>query len=133
MPRECPATTAASPAARARLTNHKDLLGNLDGRSAAARRYRDLVRAYLVDLGGVDNCSEVLIGLARRLAAASVMAEALELKAVQGEPIDIGEYCNLASTTVRISQRLGLKRLAKNITPTLNDILRADEQEDDAA
>jgi hypothetical protein len=109
---------------RSAATNHTDLLGNLDGRSAGARRFRDLVRAFIADLGGADNCSAVMIGLVRRLAAATVMAEALELKAVSGEPVDIGEYCDLASTTVRISQRLGLKRTPKNITPSLSEYLR---------
>jgi hypothetical protein len=120
---------------RSKASNHTDLLGNLDGRSAGARRFRDLVRAFIVDLGGADQCSAVMIGLVRRLAAATVMAEALELKAVSGEPVDVGEYCNLASTTVRISQRLGLKRTPKNVTPTLSEYLlnaNANQTEDDA-
>jgi hypothetical protein len=35
------------------VTNHKDLPG-LDGRSATARRFRDLVNAFVADMGGLD-------------------------------------------------------------------------------
>jgi hypothetical protein len=41
---------------RARVTNHKDLLPGLDGRSATARRFRDLVNAFIADMGGLDRC-----------------------------------------------------------------------------
>src|SRR5260221_3048707 len=108
-----------SPRTRSRVTNHKDLLPDLDGRSAGARRCRDLTGAFAADAGGLDRCSEVKIGLLRRLAAASVLAEQIEARAVNGEPVNVGEFCNLASTTVRLAQRVGLNRVAKNITPSL--------------
>ena len=44
---------------------------------------------------------------------------------VNGEAIDIGTLCMLASTTVRISQRLGLNRVAKDATPSLATYLRS--------
>jgi hypothetical protein len=37
---------------RSAVTNHKDLLPGLDGRSATARRFRDLVNAFVADMGG---------------------------------------------------------------------------------
>jgi hypothetical protein len=110
---------------RARVTNHADLLPGLDGRTSAARRFRDLVSGYIADMGGLDRCSEIKIGLLRRLAATTVAAEQLESRMVNGEEIDIGQLCTLASTAVRISQRLGLNRVAKNVTPTLSDHLRS--------
>lgn len=55
--------------ARSRVTNHQDLLPGLDGRSSAARRFRDLVAALIADQGGLDQCSEIKLGLLRRLAA----------------------------------------------------------------
>ena len=88
----------ASPGSRvrSRLTNHKDLLPNLDGRSAAARRFRDLVKSLVIDQGGFSKCSEVKLGLLRRLAAVTVQSELLEAKMVNGEAIDIGTLCMLA-------------------------------------
>ena len=75
--------------ARSAVTNHKDLLPGLDGRSATARRFRDLVNAYVADMGGLDHCSEIRLGLVRRLAATTVQAEMLEARMVNGEAIDI--------------------------------------------
>ena len=62
------------------------------------------------------------VGLLRRLAAATVQAEMLEARMVNGEAIDIATLCTLASTTVRLSQRLGLER-ARNVTPSVSQYL----------
>ena len=109
--------------ARSAVTNHKDLLPGLDGRSATARRFRDLVNAFVADMGGLDRCSEIRLGLVRRLAAATVQAELLEAEMVNGEQIDIGQLCTLASTTVRIASRVGLERRTKPVLPTVKDYL----------
>ena len=122
-PLDRPSVGARAPALRARVTNHKDLLPGLDGRSATARRFRDLVNAFVADMGGLDRCSEIKLGLLRRLAAATVQAELLEAEMVNGEQIDIGQLCTLASTTVRIASRLGLERRTKPVLPTVKDYL----------
>jgi hypothetical protein len=112
---------------RSRLTNHRDLLPYIaDGRLTQARRFRDLVRALISDAGGVDNCSEVKLGLIRRLAALTVMSEEAETRVINGEGVDIAAFCQLASTTVRVAQRLGVERVAREIGPTLGDLLRED-------
>jgi hypothetical protein len=90
-------------------------LPGLDGRSATERRFRDLVNAFIADMGGLDRCSEIRLGLPRRLAATTVQAEMLEAHMVNGEAIDIATLCTLASTTVRLSQRLGLERRTRNV------------------
>ena len=110
---------------RSAVTNHKDLLRGLDGRSASARRLRDPVNAFVADMGGLDCCSEIKLGLVRRLAATTVQAEMLEARMMNGEAIDIATLCTLASTTVRLSQRLGLERRARNVTPSLGQYLAA--------
>ena len=132
MPRDRPIIEAASPPlcewpsrTRSAVSNHQDLLPGLDGRSASARRFRDLVNAFVADMGGLDRCSEVRLGLVRRLAATTVQAEMLEARMVNGEAIDIATLCTLASTTVRLSQRLGLERRARNITPSVGQYLAA--------
>jgi hypothetical protein len=112
--------------ARSKITNHVDLLPDLDGRSSAARRFRDLVSAFLVDMGGIENCSEIKLGLVRQLAAVTVQAELLAAQMVNGVPVDIPTLCQLASTTVRLSTRLGIERIAKNIGPSFGDLLRDD-------
>ena len=124
-PLDRPSVGARAPALRARVTNHKDLLPGLDGRSATARRFRDLVNAFVADMGGLDRCSEIRLGLVRRLAATTVQAEMLEARMVNGEAIDIAILCTLASTTVRLSQRLGLERRTRDVTPSLGQYLAA--------
>jgi hypothetical protein len=52
---------------------------------------------------------------------------------VKGEEVDIGEICNLASTVVRLSQRIGINRVPKNITPTLSQYLDRGESEEPAS
>lgn len=122
---DCPDLTTQFANARARITNHTELLPGLDGRSAGARRFRDLIGAFVADQGGLDQLSEIKVGLIRRLAAASVMAEMIEAKAMSGADVDVSVFCNLASTTVRIASRLGLERVQKDMTG-LGEILRSD-------
>jgi hypothetical protein len=64
----------------------------------------------------------------RRLAAATVICEELEGKAVNGEPLDLSTFCQLASTTVRLASRLGVERVPRDVTPSLSEIL---QQSDD--
>jgi hypothetical protein len=125
---ETPAETpeARKAKGRSRVTNHQDLLPGLDGRSSAARRFRDLINAFVVDQGGLDRCSEIKLGLLRRLAATTVQAEILEARMVNGEAVDVPTLCTLASTTVRISARLGLERVARDVGPSLADAIRED-------
>jgi len=109
---------------RSRVTNHKDLLPKLDGRSSAARRFRDLVNSYIADMGGADQCSDIKLGLLRRLAAVTVQSELIEARMINGEAVDVATLCTLASTTVRLSQRLGIERVPRDTGLTLNDIMR---------
>jgi hypothetical protein len=111
--------------ARSRLTNGKDLLPNIDGRSLIARRYRDICSAIAADQGGLDQLSEARLQLIRRYAALCVMAEEMESRLVQGAQIDIIEHAQLTSTMVRVAQRIGLDRIPRDVSsPSLADILR---------
>jgi hypothetical protein len=112
--------------ARSRVSNGRDMLPDIDGRSIVARRYRDIASAILVDQGGVDRCSESRIQLIRRFAAAAVLAEQLESRLANGEQIDIAEHATLSSTLVRLAQRIGIDRVARDISPSLGDLLRQD-------
>jgi hypothetical protein len=109
-----------------------DLLPDLDGRTSAARRFRDLVSAYLVDMGGADQCSDIKIGLLRRLAAVTVQSELIEARMINGEQVDITTLCTLASTSVRLAQRLGVNRVPRDVTPSVVEYLdHIDGQKDE--
>jgi hypothetical protein len=99
------------------------LLPNIDGRSATARRYRDIVAALVCDQGGSEHMSEARAQLSRRFAALAVQAEAMEARLARGEAIDLQEHALIASTLVRLAQRIGIDRHARDLTPTLQEYL----------
>ena len=109
--------------ARSRVTNGRDILPGVDGRSHLARRYHDIVAALAADQGGLDQMSEARLQLIRRFAASACMAESMEASLANGNPIDIAQHSLLSSTLVRLAQRIGVNRLPKNITPTLAEYL----------
>ena len=109
---------------RSRLSNGTKLLPDLDGRSAMARRFKDITSAVLTDQGGADQCSESRLQLVRRFAAAAVLAEQMEARLANGEEINIAEHGLLCSTLVRLSTRIGINRVPKTIV-SLHDYLEA--------
>ena len=115
--------TLRKPTARSRVTNGRDVLPAVDGRSLVARRYRDISNAILIDQGGADRCSESRLQLIRRFAAAAVLAEQLESRLANGETVDIGEHATLSSTLVRLAAKIGIDRVPRELTPTLAEYL----------
>jgi len=109
---------------RSRVSNGRELLPGIDGRSAMARRFYDLTTQIAVDQGGHDQISETRLQLIRRFAAASVLAEQLEARLANGEKIDSSEHALLVSSCVRLARQLGVNRVAKNVTPSLGEYLR---------
>jgi hypothetical protein len=118
---------AASVRQRSRITNGRDLLPDIDGRSAYARRFKDVMAALVSDQGGADRLTEARFQLMRRFAAAAVIAEVMESRLARGVQINITEHAQLSSTLVRIAQRIGINRRFKDITPALPDYLDAAE------
>ncbi len=70
---------------RSKVTNGKALFLNGSVKSAAARRFADILSNVVSDLGGFDQLSEGQRQLARRAAALSVACEKLEA-ALVGQP-----------------------------------------------
>jgi hypothetical protein len=102
---------------RSRMTNGTALLPDVDGRSAIARRFKDISSAILADQGGAEQCSESRLQLVRRFAAAAVLAEQMESRLANGEQIDVQEHALLCSTLTRLAQRIGIERRARDVTP----------------
>jgi hypothetical protein len=110
---------------RSKVSNHNSLLPGIDGRSAQARRFRDIVAQLVQDQGGLDQMSEARLQLVRRFAAVAVIAEQMEGDLTSGKVVNITEYASLSSTLVRVAQRIGINRRLKNVTPDLQDYLEA--------
>jgi hypothetical protein len=108
---------------RSKVTNGRSPFVEADGRGPWARRWRDVLSQIISDLGGPDLLSEAQRQLARRAATISIMCERLEGEAAQGVEIDLIVYGMLTDRLGRVTGRLGIKRVARPITPSLADIL----------
>jgi hypothetical protein len=102
-------------ATRAAVAKDTAALFETDGRLRVARRFAAIARAIVRDRGGADVCSEAQRQLIKRFAAAAVLAEVIEGKLARGEPIDLAQHALLCSTLVRLSQRIGISRVPKQI------------------
>jgi hypothetical protein len=96
----------------------------IDGRSREARRFRDVLSEIVSDLGGPDTLSEGQRQLARRAAMLSTQCEIMEGQAVSGKAIDLEMFGQLTDRLGRTFQRLGLRRKARNVTPTVAEYVR---------
>lgn len=91
---------------RSRVSNGSKLLAKVDGRSADARRYRDLVISFADDLGGVDKLTEAEKALCRQAAASIVAAERVQAEIVAGRDVDLEQLTRLTNVTTRLLGRL---------------------------
>ncbi|MGA2493336.1 MAG: hypothetical protein ABSF67_10340 [Roseiarcus sp.] len=119
---ESQAAAERSPTTRSRITNGKDLLANVDGRTADARRYRDLAASLADDLGGAAGLTEAQRALVRQAAAMIVQSERLQSAVLRGELVDVEQLTRLANAATRILSRLGMKRERPDATPTIAEI-----------
>jgi hypothetical protein len=56
----------------------------------------------------------------------SIRLNDLNTRGLLGEPIDLSELSLAASTLVRIAQRIGINRAARDVGPSLGDLLKQD-------
>jgi hypothetical protein len=113
--------------ARSRITNGRDVLPGIDGRSVYVRRMRDLIRLHTTDLGGPEACSASEAALIRRAAVLMVELEHMEVQfATDGAaaPEALQLYSTTANTLRRLLQTVGLQRRARDVTPTLSEYLK---------
>jgi hypothetical protein len=95
---------------RAKVTNGTRLLAGVDGRSAEARRYRDLAMAFADDLGGQNKLNESERALVRQAAASVVASEKLQAALVRGDDVDPEQLVRLTNSTARLLGKLGVDR-----------------------
>ena len=91
---------------RARVTNVARLLVGVDGRSAEARRFRDLILSFTEALGG--ELTETQRVAVRRAAELTVIAEQQRTRALRGEPVDPLALVRLEGMTARAVRALGI-------------------------
>src|SRR5262249_13138510 len=104
------------------VTSGRRLLIGGDPNSTWARRYRDLVTRHIGDMGGRDLLSEGELSLIRRASALECELEGMEARMSQGEQVNLELYGRLTDRLGRTLQRVGLKRRARDVGPSLADL-----------
>jgi hypothetical protein len=130
-PADRPRVGRAKDAQKSRITNGSALLPGVDGRSPWVRRCKDIIRSHLSDLGGEDNTSAAERSIIRRAAVLTTELERLEVKfALAGEASadEIDLYARVSGNLRRLLEAVGLQRRAKEVGPTLTDLIRADQE-----
>lgn len=89
-------------------------LGDLDGRTSAARLVRDLIGSIESDLGGRDHLATAERQIVKRAALTGAMLEDLAVRWLSGEPVDPGLYATLANSERRLLETVGLRRRARD-------------------
>ncbi|MGD9544329.1 MAG: hypothetical protein AB7F41_04870 [Methylocystis sp.] len=107
---------------RSRVTTGRSLFVVGDARGAFGRRFKDLVFLHCEDLGGVDTLSEFQLSLVRRVATLEVELERMESELAEGGAIDLDVYARCASHLRRIVETLGLRRVARDVSETIEEI-----------
>ena len=118
---------------RSAITNGSQLLAGCDHRSARMRRLRDLIGAHLADLGGAEVCSQAEMCIVRRCALLTLELELMEARfeANDGSTVqELDAYQRASSCLRRLHETLGLKRRAKDVGPTLGEVLRTAHRRD---
>lgn len=113
--------------ARTRVTNGRELLPGIDGRTYWARRTRDVLSLFVSDLGGSEACSEAEKAILRRAAVLVVQMEALEVRFASNpghiSHPDLDLYGRLAGHLRRLLDTTGLERRSRDITPTIDQYM----------
>jgi hypothetical protein len=110
---------------RSRVTNGSKMIAGLDGRSAEARRYKDLCMSLADDLGGAAGLTEAQRALVRQAAGMIVQSEKLQSAVLRGELVSSEDLVRLSNSATRILTRLGIKRERRDTTPSLHEYLAA--------
>ena len=97
---------------RSRVTNGSKMIAGVDGRSADARRYRDLAMSFADDLGGAAVLTEAQRALVFQAASLVVQSEALNGAMICGELVDVEQQTRVANALGRTLNRLGIRKRA---------------------
>jgi hypothetical protein len=128
-PTDCLAVARAKDPQRSRITNGSALLPGVDGRSPWVRRCKDILASHLSDKPDASAAEQAII---RRAAVLIVELERLETRfalAGEADPQTLDLYGRTANSLRRLLESVGLQRRARDVTPTLRDILREDEEQ----
>ena len=111
--------SAAGAAPKVRLLT----LADLDGRTRAAQTVSKTMSAIATDLGGSEHLSTGEHQIIKRAALTGAMLEDMAARWLMGEAVDPALYATLSNAERRLLETVGLKRRARDVTPTLREYL----------
>lgn len=97
-------------------------LDDLDGRTRASKKARELVSALQSDLGG--DLSAAQRELVQRAAILGAIIEDAETSWLARSPVDLSLLGTLADRQRRLLETLGLRRVPRDVTPDVDSYLR---------
>jgi hypothetical protein len=105
---------------------------SLDGRSTAAKQFDRLVAAVEADLGGADQLSTVQRTLIQAFAGSTIAMNNLNMRALLGQDVDPATFGVIVSSIVRVASRLGVNRVARDVTPSVKDYVKHINEQEEA-
>jgi hypothetical protein len=126
MPSDTNGVVGRNAIIRSQVTNGSKLHLFGDGRSAGARRFRDLLSEFAAEVGGLNALPATAQQLVRRLAQVSVELEVLEATRASGQAIDPVTFVTIVNSQRRLLRDLeALKtKSLPSRQPTLQEHLR---------
>jgi hypothetical protein len=110
---------------RTSVGNGNAILNGVDGRSLIARRYKEVGATIAADLASdPSELTEAQHQLIRTASGLIVLREDLDVKIVNGQQVDVAEYTHIANGLRRLLTTLGLKREARDVTPSVADYVK---------
>lgn len=96
-------------------------LAGVDGRTLAARRFREITSRIEDDLG--NDLTEAQRAIMARAATLAVWCEEAETEFANSKDFDPATYSTVANAMRRLLSDLGLKRVARDVTPSLDSYI----------
>jgi len=106
---------------RSRIDNDIFATPGLDGRSAEARRFKDILRGLIAELGGEQKLATTARLQVRNTALQAVRVEALQQQAMICD-VDSLELTRQVNTLARMLRTLGLRK-SETRQPSLAEVL----------
>ena len=89
----------------------------VDGRSATARRFRRLCKAFAGDLGGEESLTAAERALVQQAAAMVLQAEDTQAALLRGEAVGSDDLVRLSNASARLLSALGAQRRKRQPAP----------------
>ncbi len=133
-PRDCPESSLRPVRSRSHKATRPQIVTReqLDMRTGAGKFFARMVAEIEHDLGGRDHLSTIQRSLIEGFVGAAITLHGLNVRLALGEAIDPGILSASISAMVRVASRLGLKRVPRDITPSVKDYVKHINEQEEA-